>query len=299
MRFSPRPNAYAAKFKDEGFYSHWQPGEQGAQAKLAEFIRTSLSHYSANRDFPARDATSRLSPHLHFGEVSPRQMLAAVEEMQIQERRPGLSRAAEHFLRELGWREFAHYILYHFPHTAELPFDPRFRNFPWHRDERMLERWQRGMTGYPIIDAGMRELWQTGTVHNRVRMIVASFLTKNCGLHWLDGARWFWDTLVDADLANNSLNWQWVAGCGADAAPYFRIFNPVTQGQKFDPEGHYIKRWLPELSGLNAAQIHTPWKENAPHYYPPLLDLGESRRDALSKYQDFIRNRADRPATAL
>jgi deoxyribodipyrimidine photo-lyase len=196
----------------------------------------------------------------------------------------------EPFLRQLGWREFAHHLLFHYPRTPTEDFNPRFADFQWAApDGTLLARWQQGRTGIPLIDAGMRELWLTGWMHNRVRMIVASFLTKNLRVHWLHGARWFWDTLVDADLANNTLGWQWVAGCGADAAPYFRVFNPVTQGKNFDPEGVYLRRWLPELAGAPLALVHEPWKDplllTKSGYPEPMVDLALSRREALAAFQ--------------
>jgi deoxyribodipyrimidine photo-lyase len=198
-----------------------------------------MEHYPEQRDVPAIIGTSRLSPHLHFGEISPRQVWAACS-MQH-------SAAAQTYLRQLGWREFAHHLLYHYPHTATEPLREKFAQFPWRRDRKSLLAWQQGRTGYPIVDAGMRELWSTGWMHNRVRMIVGSFLVKDLLLPWLAGARWFWNTLVDADLANNSLGWQWIAGCGADAAPYFRIFNPTEQARKFDPKQAYVRRWIEEM----------------------------------------------------
>jgi deoxyribodipyrimidine photo-lyase len=239
-----------------------------------------------------------LSPHLHFGELSPRQCLAAVRAETSEH--PAALQPAGGFLRELGWREFAHHLLFHFPDTHSAPLDPRFEAFPWTADERLLERWQRGRTGYPLVDAGMRELWATGWMHNRVRMVVASLLTKNLGQGWLDGARWFWDTLVDADLANNTLGWQWTAGCGADAAPFFRIFNPVLQTERFDPKREYLRRWLPELAALPDAWIHRPWQAPADvltqarvtlgETYPsPIVDLRESRAAALSAYETIRR----------
>ena len=202
------------------------------------------------------------------------------------------------FAAELLWREFAHHLLYHFPHTVLEPLDRRFERFAWSRDAAHLRAWQRGRTGIPIVDAGMRQLWATGWMHNRVRMIVASFLVKNLRIHWLEGARWFWDTLVDADLANNTLNWQWVAGCGADAAPYFRIFNPLTQSEKFDPAGEYVRRWVPELARLEAPHIHAPHAAPAAvlqaagvqigsTYPAPIVDLAESRRAALAAYRSL------------
>ncbi len=241
-----------------GLRAAWQPGEPGAQTMLRSFLDNTLSTYSEGRDRPAIRGTSRLSPHLHFGEISPRQVWAACA---------GGNAACMAFLRPLVWREFAHHLLYHYPHTAAAPLRPQFQYFPWRRDPRGLRAWQRGLTGHSIVDAGMRELWETGWMHNRVRMIAASFLVKDLLLSWTEGARWFWDTLVDADLANNTLGWQWVAGCGADAAPYFRIFNPALQAAKFDPEGDYIRRWVPELGTAD--------------YPPPVVNHAQARARAL------------------
>ena len=269
----------------------WQPGAHGAQEMLDLFCDDAINDYAHARDLPARHGTSRLSPHLHFGEISPRQIHFALQ-AHVQRvdarRRPDI----EPYLRELGWREFAHHLLYHFPHTATENFNSRFDGFAWApADEAQLTRWQQGRTGIPLVDAGMRELWHTGWMHNRVRMIVASFLTKNLRQHWLHGARWFWDTLVDADLANNTLGWQWVAGCGADAAPYFRVFNPVTQAKKFDPQGIYLRRWLPELADAPLDLLHEPWKHPAlltrSGYPAPMIDLAVSRQEALSAYQSM------------
>ncbi len=223
----------------KGLHAAWRPGEAGAQSMLHRFLNNAFADYPEGRNRPANVGTSRLSPHLHFGEISPRQVWAACSKHR--------SIASEVFLRQLGWREFAHHLLYHFPDTAGAPMRPQFVRFPWRRNRRELEAWQRGRTGYAIVDAGMRELWATGWMHNRVRMIVGSFLVKDLLHSWIEGARWFWDTLVDADLANNTLGWQWVAGCGADAAPYFRIFNPAVQAEKFDPRGDYTRRWVPEI----------------------------------------------------
>ena len=274
---------------DSGLTDTWQPGEQGAQEMLELFCDDAVNDYAHARDLPARHGTSRLSPHLHFGEISPRQIHFALQEHSQRmdaRRRPDI----EAYLRELGWREFAHHLLYHFPHTATENFNPRFDGFAWApADEAQLTRWQQGRTGIPLIDAGMRELWHTGWMHNRVRMIVASLLTKNLRQHWLQGARWFWDTLVDADLANNTLGWQWVAGCGADAAPYFRVFNPVTQAKKFDPDGIYLRRWLPELADAPLDLLHEPWKDPAlltrSGYPAPMIDLAVSRQAALDAFQ--------------
>lgn len=267
---------------DTGLARSWTPGEDGAWSRLHTFVHESLSRYGIQRDQPALAGTSRLSPHLHFGEISANAVAWTV-------RQCDLSGSAPDFIRQLAWREFAHYVLYHFPQTSDQPMDARFQNFPWRSNYAVeLKCWQRGMTGIPIIDAGMRELRHTGWMHNRVRMIVASFLTKNLLVPWIEGARWFWDTLVDADLANNSMGWQWVAGCGVDAAPYFRIFNPVTQGKKFDPQGVYIKRWIPELNAVAPAFIHEPWKEHhageAARYPKPLTDLAASRLAALAAH---------------
>ncbi len=268
---------------DDGLTVHWRPGEAGARARLAQFLDAALAGYVENRERPDREGTSRLSPHLHFGEIGPRQIAAAVEAWADA---GGNRSAAEAFLRQLGWREFAHHLLYHFPETPERPLDRRFERFPWQPDPAHLRAWQRGETGIPLVDAGMRELWHTGWMHNRVRMVVASFLTKNLLIPWQEGAAWFRDTLVDADLANNVLGWQWVAGSGADAAPYFRIFNPVTQGVRFDPEGRYVTRWLPELRGLPVHYRHRPWQTPTPPaaYPPPIVDLAGSRQRALAAF---------------
>lgn len=274
---------------DGGLKEAWTPGEQGAQEALELFADDALSGYARLRDLPARHGTSRLSPHLHFGEISPRQIFDALDRQTRRRdatRRPDL----EPYLRELGWREFAHHLLFHFPQTPVENFSAGFAGFRWAApDDALLERWQRARTGIPLVDAGMRELWHTGWMHNRVRMVVASFLTKNLRQHWRLGARWFWDTLVDADLANNTMGWQWVAGCGADAAPYFRVFNPIAQAQKFDPEGEYLRRWLPELKDAPLPLLHEPWKDasllSRSGYPAPMVDLAASRRRALETYQ--------------
>jgi deoxyribodipyrimidine photo-lyase len=273
--------------------SLWQPGSAGARSSLTTFFAEGIKDYSDGRDHPARDSTSRLSPHLHFGEISPRQVWH--EAMALAGGDPACRDQVDKFLSELGWREFSYHLLFHFPTLPEKPFKPQFENFPWLGDEAALTAWQRGQTGYPIVDAGMRELWQTGYMHNRVRMVVASFLTKHLLIHWRAGARWFWDTLVDADLANNSCGWQWVAGSGADASPYFRIFNPVTQGEKFDARGVYVRRWVPELAGLPDRYLNRPW--DAPpeilaeagvildESYPrPMVDHKAAREAALAAY---------------
>lgn len=280
---------------DAGFHPQWTPGEAGALARAEDFCSEWLAGYGDGRNRPDLPATSRLSPHLHFGEISPRQAVAIATRASSTSRSAGLSAGAEAFLRELGWREFAHHLLYHFPQTVDAPMDRRFEKLEWRRDAAALHAWQRGRTGYPIVDAGMRELWATGWMHNRVRMIVASLLTKNLGIHWSEGLRWFHDTLVDADLANNVLGWQWTAGCGADAAPYYRIFNPVLQTERFDPERAYLRRWVPELARLPDEWIHRPWEAPAAvlaaagvrlgQTYPePVVDFRGSRERALAQW---------------
>jgi deoxyribodipyrimidine photo-lyase len=273
---------------DEGLARTWSPGERGAHRRLKTFLRAS-SRYRDRRDRPDLPATSRLSPHLHFGEIGPRQILAQLQAHGAET--PSIAT----FRKELGWREFAHHLLAHFPDTQDRPLDRRYEGLRWSRSEAALRCWQRGSTGFPIVDAGMRELWHTGWMHNRVRMIVASLLTKNLRIDWRQGARWFWDTLVDADLANNTLGWQWTAGCGADAAPYYRIFNPVLQAERFDPDRAYVRRWVPELARLPDRWIHRPWE--APEavlasanvqlgrtYPRPIVDLKRSREAALAAY---------------
>lgn len=272
LKLLPRLD-WAARFPE-----FWQPGEAGALKQLRAFIRRALADYREGRDYPARSGVSYLSPHLHFGEVSPRQVWHAV-----QGAAHGRGVGAETYLREIGWREFAHHVLFNFPHTPEAPMYAKYAAFPWRRDHaRMLRAWQRGETGYPIVDAGMRELWVTGWMHNRVRMLAASLLVKNLRVPWQEGARWFWETLVDADLANNTMGWQWSAGCGADAAPYFRIFNPVTQSERFDASGDYIRRWVPELASLTGEAVHAPWQAGGAKGYPaPVVDYAASRAEAL------------------
>ncbi len=272
---------------DKEFYTHWAPGEQGAQRRLAKFLKSGIKDYRLGRDRPAEEWTSSLSPHLHFGEIGPRQIAWRVFQSHK-------STSGEWFLRELGWREFSHHLMYHFPKTPIQNLNSSFDKFPWARSNAAaMKRWQRGRTGLPMIDAGMRQLWKTGWMHNRVRMLVASFLTKNMRQHWLEGARWFWDTLVDADLANNTQGWQWTAGSGADAAPYFRIFNPVTQGKRFDPDGDYVRRWVPELKRASKKLVHEPWLDpdwlKKTKYPAPLVDLGESRAAALAAFQKMRR----------
>ena len=271
---------------DDGLATAWQPGESGGLAQLDGFCEAALTGYAQWRDWPGRDGVSRLSPHLHFGELSPRQIWAAATAATNGD--PLGNKGAETFLREIGWREFAHYVLYHWPQTPEQPLQERFNAYPWRNEyAALLDAWRKGCTGYPMVDAGMRQLWRTGWMHNRVRMLVASFLVKNCRIPWQEGARWFWDTLVDADLASNTLGWQWTAGCGTDAAPYFRIFNPIRQGEQFDPDGAYVRRWIPELAKLPASAIHQPWtKSLSGEDYPvPVVDFAASRAEALAGYE--------------
>jgi deoxyribodipyrimidine photo-lyase len=274
---------------DSGLASSWKPGERGALEQLSCFV-TRVPHYEEGRNRPDWEGTSRLSPHLHFGEIGPQQLRHELHKLAV------TGTGVQSYVRQLGWREFAHHLLHDFPTSATRPLDRKFEAMPWSRRRSALRSWQRGMTGYPIIDAGMRELWHTGWMHNRVRMIVASFLTKNLQQQWLQGARWFWDTLVDADLANNTLGWQWTAGCGADAAPYYRIFNPVLQAERFDPQRSYLRHWVPELSALPDRWIHRPWaapaavlsvaKVQLGKTYPrPMIDLQDSRAAAMQAYR--------------
>lgn len=268
---------------DAGFTSCWAPGEAGAQARLARFVEGPVEGYKQQRDLPAREGTSGLSPHLHFGEISPQQALAAL-------RRQGpVTAQGAHFVRELGWREFAHHLLYHYPQTPDQAlYQDKFTAFPWRSRAAYVDdllAWQRGNTGIPIVDAGMRQLWTTGWMHNRVRMIVASLLTKHLLIPWQEGAHWFWDTLVDASLASNTLGWQWAAGCGADAAPYFRVFNPVLQSEKFDSETTYLHTWVPEIRALPPKARHAPWTAAVPPKdYRAIVDLKEGRERALAAY---------------
>ncbi len=277
---------------DAGFWAHWQPGEAGAHAALDVFVEGALHDYRSGRDRPDRVGTSRLSPHLHHGEIAPWRIANTLHALRDH---VGAALAAEidGYIRQLGWREFGYHLLHHFPSTPDQNLNPRFADFAWApMKEATRDAWRHGRTGVPIIDAGMRELWQTGWMHNRVRMIVGSYLCKHIRYHWREGARWFWDTLVDADLANNTMGWQWIGGTGADAAPYFRVFNPVTQAEKFDPDGSYITRWLPELARLPLAVRYAPWTDpavlvrHAPDYpRRPIVDLARGRAAALDAYR--------------
>lgn len=277
----------------DGWQALWRPGTDGARDRLKQFLSDKIRDYSDGRNHPALEATTRLSPHLHFGEVSPREVWHAAEQLALAD--PSMRDQVDKFLSELGWREFSHHLLYHFPSIESQPFKAQFSHFPWQGSPDALLAWQQGQTGYPMVDAGMRELWQTGFMHNRVRMIVASFLTKHLLIHWGAGARWFWDTLLDADLANNSSGWQWVAGSGADASPYFRIFNPITQGEKFDKQGRYIRRWVPELSAMPDRYLNCPWEAPAEtleaagvtlgkDYPQPIVEHRPAREAALAAY---------------
>lgn len=283
-----------------GLAERWQPGEEGAQQRWQDFLESAIQSYKEGRDFPASASTSFLSPHLRFGEISANQLWQdtqqAIAEQEIS------SENGMKFLSELGWRDYSRYLLVHFPHIVEQPFNQKFADFPWQENADYLRAWQRGKTGYPLVDAGMRELWETGYMHNRVRMVVASFLTKHCLIHWRDGADWFFDTLVDADTPNNTASWQWVAGCGADASPYFRIFNPTLQSEKFDKQGEYIKRWVPELAKLPAKHVHQPSQapsevlaeaqiELGEDYPRPIVDHAQARAAALEAY-DAIKSQS-------
>jgi deoxyribodipyrimidine photo-lyase len=273
-----------------GLREHWRPGEAAAWVELDGFVAGRVAGYKAARDFPAEPGVSRLSPRLHHGELSPRQVWHRAQ--------AAMGAGAEAFLRQLVWREFAHHLLFHFPHLPDTPLRQEFARFPWLEDERLFRAWARGRTGYPLVDAGMRELWHTGYMHNRVRMIVASFLTKDLLIPWQKGAAWFWDTLCDADLANNAMGWQWVAGCGTDAAPYFRIFNPVSQAAKFDPAGAYVRRWVPELARLPDELIHDPAAAGGyalraanvrlgQNYPEPIVDHAAARVRALAAFKEI------------
>ncbi|WP_026789563.1 cryptochrome/photolyase family protein [Pleomorphomonas oryzae] len=268
-----------------GLASTWTPGEAEATKRLSSFIDKGLSRYAAERDFPAAEASSRLSPHLRFGEIAVARV--AHEVMQAEAAGSIPDEAAEKFLAEIGWREFAWHLFSIFPDLATRNFQSGFEHFQWRTDDEALKAWTAGRTGYPIVDAGMRELWQTGFMHNRVRMITASVLVKHLLIDWQLGEQWFWDTLVDADLASNPFGWQWVAGTGADAAPYFRVFNPIAQGEKFDPDGVYVRRFVPEIADLPNKLLHRPWDSPPllrPVYSPPIIDHEDGRKRALATF---------------
>ena len=276
--------------------SHWKISEEAARDVLENFAADNVVDYPANRDFPNIKGTSKLSTYLHFGMISPFRIWFEIEQAK-RENKEELE-AYNSYLRQLCWREFAQYILYHFPHSSNKNLNDKFDKFPWKEDKEALAQWQKGLTGFPIVDAGMRELWETGWMHNRVRMIVGSFLVKDLMIHWLDGAKWFEDTLFDADLANNSMGWQWVAGSGVDASPYFRIFNPMTQSEKFDKSAQYIRQWVPELKNLDDKWIHRPFE--APEmildaagvklgktYPEPLVNHDSARKEALAAFKSL------------
>ena len=278
---------------DKKMEQHWTIGEKGAKKQLAHFLDVGLKGYKEGRNYPSQDHVSRMSPYLHFGEISPRTVWHAIQEHMIADH---AEIDGDNYMSELGWREFSYSLLFYNHDLPSQPLQARFQAFPWAKNDKHLLAWQTGMTGYPIVDAGMRELWETGYMHNRVRMIVGSFLVKHLLLHWQHGEEWFWDCLVDADLANNAASWQWIAGCGADAAPYFRIFNPIGQGEKFDTKGEYVRRWCPELAKLPDDLIHKPWE--APPlilkeagvtlgktYPKPIVDHKAARERALSAFQ--------------
>ncbi len=272
-----------------GLAEAFTPGEAEALRKLRRFAATGLADYGANRDHPGIDGSSRLSPHLRFGEISPRQVVAAVKEAS---RTAAGKIKAQKFLQEIAWRDFSYNLLFHAPDLATKPFAERFEHFPWAKVSPMSVRaWQQGRTGYPIVDAGMRQLWRTGWMHNRVRMITASFLVKDLLCDWRIGEQWFWDTLCDADPANNAVNWQWVAGCGPDAAPFFRIFNPVLQGEKFDSQGIYVREFVPEIRDLDTRFVHKPWEAPAEALRAAGIRLGETYPRPLVAH-DEARDRA-------
>jgi deoxyribodipyrimidine photo-lyase len=270
------------------FYNHWEVSESAAKKRLEAFLQGAVEDYEAARDIPGETGTSSLSPYLHWGLIGPRQIMHALKATHDLR-----ASGPQVYAKEIYWREFAYNVLYHFPHTPDAPLVDKYADFPWEPDPEALRRWQQGQTGYPIVDAGMRQLYATGWMHNRVRMVVSSFLVKHLLQDWREGARWFWDTLVDADLASNTLGWQWSAGCGADAAPYFRVFNPMTQGHKFDPEGKYVRQWVPELAKMPNKYIHEPWEapegilqytgiELGKDYPQPIIDHKVGRERALA-----------------
>ena len=283
-----------------GLRATWTPGEAGARARLDAFLAEGLGRYAGQRDVPSADATSNLSPHLRFGEISPRTVWHAAR---FRAADPDVGdRNVTKFLAELGWREFSYQLLFRFPDLGRRNFQQRFDRFPWIDDEAAFRAWTRGRTGYPIVDAGMRQLWATGTMHNRVRMIVASFLVKDLMIDWRQGEAWFWDTLCDADVANNTASWQWVAGSGADAAPYFRVFNPMLQGEKFDPDGRYVRTWVPELADVPSQLIHRPFEavdkgsglfsRSLRSYPKPVVDHQQARDRALAAFERLKSNEA-------
>ncbi len=280
---------------DKGFYDFWEPTREEGLRRLQGMVKGKSLEYDGARDIPSEDGTSRISPWLQWGQVSAREIYHAFDEVSNRSKKEIVENG---YLRQLFWREFSYHLLYHVPHTAERPLRPEYERFSWRPNEQFLKAWQQGMTGFPIVDAGMRQLWQTGWMHNRVRMIVSSFLVKHLLQDWREGASWFWDTLVDADLANNTMGWQWIAGCGADASPYFRVFNPIIQGKKFDPDGSYVKEYLPELADVDPKLIHEIWEVPplelraagvtlGKEYPEPIISHQKGREQALAAYADF------------
>jgi len=271
---------------DQKVVQYWSIGEDGAMGRLDDFLDDGFKGYKDGRNYPAANNVSRLSPHLHWGEISPHQVWHKAKTAGMAQ---NIEKDLDHFLSELGWREFSYSLLYHFPKITWENLQEKFNAFPWKsQHSEQLDLWQKGQTGYPMVDAAMRELWETGYTHNRSRMIVGSFLVKHLLIHWHRGEKWFWDCLVDADLASNSASWQWIAGCGADAAPYFRIFNPITQGPKFDPDGDYVRRWVPEIAHLSDKQIFEPWNHDHGSDYPdPIVDHTQARERALEAFQSL------------
>lgn len=282
---------------DKKIMKNWEVGEKAAETRFDSFLDSAASNYSNGRNRPDKDYTSRMSPYLHHGHISPARLWWKTRDAEKSMSSSG-RKSAYSFLREIGWREFSYHVLYHFPHTPDQPLRQNFQQFPWRNDNSSLQAWQNGQTGYPIVDAGMRQLYETGWMHNRVRMVVASFLCKHLLLTWQEGAAWFWDCLVDADLASNTMGWQWASGCGADAAPYFRIFNPMTQGEKFDPNGEYIRRWVPEISQLSDKFLNQPWEASehllgeagvrlGENYPEPLVEHKPARQRALNAFEEI------------
>ena len=272
--------------------SYWEIGEDAAKVKLKNFIKFKLQNYSSGRDRPDTEFTSRLSPHLHFGEISPRRIFSEVMKSTIDEDNK------RKYLSEIGWRDFSYNLLYNYPKMTDRPIQTKFNKFPWLQDKNSLKKWQFGKTGIPIVDAGMKELYETGWMHNRVRMIVGSFLTKNLLIHWKAGEKWFFDCLFDADIGSNSAGWQWISGSGADASPYFRIFNPILQGKKFDPKGDYVRKFIPSLTKIPDKFVHSPWEMSTEEqkqynfslekdYLLPIVDLSETRKRALAAFKSI------------
>lgn len=280
----PRSESVGSLEPDNGrLDDYWTPGQRAGHERFDYFLENLVESYESNRDRPDLDGTSRISPYLRWGEISLRRMWHQLSELEAQI--PGAENSIEAYKQELVWREFAYHLLYHYPETAEEPLKDKFKAFRWRNAPTDLSRWMRGETGYPLVDAGMRQLIETGWMHNRVRMVVASFLTKDLRIHWLEGAKWFWENLVDADLANNTMGWQWAGGCGADAQPFFRIFNPVKQGKDYDPDGEYIRTYVPELRNVSDDVLHTPWKADDVDYPDPIVDHDEARKAAMAEWE--------------